>query len=177
MTAVSDLLLGPGRQPAAALEAALSRTGQHLGRLGAGVAPITDAALCRPLAGLLEEPVGNLAARGWRQHRLVAEACERTRANPGSTEVVELFEHEITSTQRPRLEVFVDDVRVEVIQLELRVALTVDRVGLTIAGGRIAGWSAGTAVGSAELSASGVSLARREHTVVDLSPPPGEPPA
>lgn len=170
MTAVSELLFQADERPEAALESSLARAGEPLGDTGPGSVTVTDSALSTAIAGLLEEPVGNLAVRGWQSHRLVVEACERTRANPGSIEVVELLEHEIASRQHPRLELFVNDVRVRVIQLDLDVALRVDGVGLTIADGRISGWSTGTVVGRAELTASGVSLARREHTLVDLGP-------
>lgn len=177
MTAVSELLFEPDQRPEAALESSLARTGENLGDVGLATVTVTDSALSGAMAELLEEPVGNLAVRGWQYHQLVLEACERTKANPGSIEVVELFEHEVNSRQHPRLELLVDGVRVKVIQMELDVALKVDGVGLTITEGQITGWTPGTTVGSAELTASGVSLAKREHTLVDLGRASGQRPA
>jgi hypothetical protein len=57
--------------------------------------------------GLLDLDLGELVVAGWRKQGQLAAAAERTAANPGSSEVVELATHRISSAHHPSVELLV----------------------------------------------------------------------
>jgi hypothetical protein len=65
--------------------------------------------LAETIDGLLEVDLGSVAIGGWRRYDRLRWAAMRTYA--GGTEQVTLFEHEITQTYRPCLDVTVDGIR------------------------------------------------------------------
>ena len=173
MNSLAELLFGSAAAPGAAISDRLATAGRRLLDLVPGVPGLSEAQMARAITGVLDQPVANVALRGWQHHRLVEEAVERTAEVPGSVEVVELLSHQITSSHHPTLEVTVDGVTVKVIELAVDIVLDVDNVGLTIAGGRVTGWTPGRVEGRATMTASGITIAESEHTLVDLTPNPG----
>jgi len=107
------------------------------GRSAAG-AELTDLA-----KGLLELDLGGLALAGWAKHRDLVAAATRTSEHPGSTELVELATHRITSVHRPSVDLLVDGVRVAVVRLELEVELLVRALVATVRLGHLIGLRSG----------------------------------
>lgn len=105
------------------------------GRLRAGGAARTLLDGTRPLTPSADQAVGHelasvvdsflaldifdVAAGGWRKHAALTAAARRTRETPGSEEVLSLAHHEITSTHRPYVDVFVDGVKAGTLDVEL----------------------------------------------------------
>jgi hypothetical protein len=108
------------------------------GRSAAG-AELTDLA-----KGLLELDLGGLALAGWAKHRDLVAAATRTVEHPGSTELVELATHRITSVHRPSVDLLVDGVRVAVVRLELEVELLVRGLVATVRLGHLIGLRSGS---------------------------------
>jgi hypothetical protein len=108
------------------------------GRSAAG-AELTDLA-----KGLLELDLGGLALAGWAKHRDLVAAATRTSEHPGSTELVELATHRITSVHRPSVDLLVDGVRVAVVRLELEVELLVRGLVATVRLGHLIGLRSGS---------------------------------
>ena len=108
------------------------------GRSAAG-AELTDMA-----KGLLELDLGGLALAGWAKHRDLVAAATRTSEHPGSTELVELATHRITSVHRPSVDLLVDGVRVAVVRLELEVELLVRALVATVRLGHLIGLRSGS---------------------------------
>jgi hypothetical protein len=108
------------------------------GRAAAG-AELTDLA-----KGLLELDLGSLALAGWAKHRDLLAAATRTVEHPGSTELVELITHRITSVHRPSVDLLVDGVRVAVVRLELEVELLVRALVATVRLGHLIGLRSGS---------------------------------
>jgi hypothetical protein len=52
---------------------------------------------------VLNVSVLDILLRAWEKCRVVAEALEATRNSPGTTEMVELLEHEVATTEHPEL--------------------------------------------------------------------------
>jgi ribosomal protein L12E/L44/L45/RPP1/RPP2 len=75
--------------------------------------------------GLLDLDLDDLVVAGWRKQGQLAAAAERTAANPGSSEVVELASHRTSSVHRPFVELLVNDVHVATINFELDVEFVV----------------------------------------------------
>jgi hypothetical protein len=112
--------------------------------------------------GLFDLDLGDLLVAGWRKHAAFTTAFERTRANPGSSEVVELASHRVTSAYRPFVEVLVDDVRVATIQFELAVEFLVEALVATVRDGHLVSLRSGACELTATLSAEGAQLVTRK---------------
>jgi hypothetical protein len=133
--------------------------------------------------GLFDLDLGDLLVAGWRKHAAVTTAVERTRATPGSSEVVELASHRITSVYRPFVEVLVNDVRVATIRFELAIEFLVEALVATVRDGHLVSLRSGACTLTAKLAAEGAQLLTRQ-AHLDLSllirlpvriQPPGDP--
>ncbi|WP_280331384.1 hypothetical protein [Nocardia wallacei] len=92
--------------------------------------------IARAVDGLLGVDIGGVAVAGWRRYEQLRDAALRTRA--GGTEQVELFEHEIVRTCRPRLDITVDGNTVGEFVLELGATLVLRPLTATVRDGRLA---------------------------------------
>ena len=123
----TELLFGPGASAAAALTAQLlSADGEgNLDRALQDLSPPTRQAAVREVAGaaagLLDVDLAGLLVAGWRTHRDLTGAARRTLATPGSTELVDLIRHRVTTAQQPSVTVLVNGQQVATIQLRLTV--------------------------------------------------------
>ena len=142
-TAALTLLFGPG-DAAEALGRAVVLPPDADGSLGralehlpaetrtAAVREVTAAA-----AGLLDVGLADVLITGWREHRDLTAAARRTLAAPGSTELVDLAEHQVTATQEPYVSVLVDGHQVATVQLGLTVVCDVTAMLAGISAGRL----------------------------------------
>jgi hypothetical protein len=89
------------------------------------------------VAGLLDVSLIGLLVSAWRTHHDLTTAARRTLAVPGSTELVPLAEHEVTSTMHPYVTVFVDGYQVATIQLDLSLVFEVKALLAGIHDGRL----------------------------------------
>lgn len=167
MTTIAQTLVG-GNEPISRLASVVGGVLERLGplRLAGLVVPTAD--VVAAIATLLDVPVGNLAIKGWQQHRDVSAARASTAANPGTHEVVRLLEHRIESHQSPVIEVTVNGVSQEVLALDLDVEVEAASVDLVIRHGKVDEVRSGPAIARGELSASEVVLASHEFQAVDL---------
>ena len=100
---VSAFLFGDDQDTEQALAQTLHEHGV-LGSTGNALELVSDAgreAAADQVAvaahGLLDLDLGDLVIAGWRKQGQLAAAAERTAANPGSSEVVELATHRVSS--------------------------------------------------------------------------------
>lgn len=130
----------------------LSRAGlQAVGRETSGI-----------VSGLLDVNLADVMLGGWRKHAALTAAARRTRAAPGSRELVELATHRITSTHRPCIELLVDGHLVATLRLELTIELTIKALVAGVAHGDLVALHAGQCVTSGALSIEGHEVARRQ---------------
>ncbi|MFE9320257.1 hypothetical protein ACIHDR_05240 [Nocardia sp. NPDC052278] len=124
---------------------------------------------------LLEVDLGEVAVAGWRRYQRLHSAAMRTRA--GGVEQVEMFEHEVTRSYRPRLEVTVDGSQVGEFELELCVAVLVRPLVATVRDGMLAALGPGDCTVTVSIGVPEVGpIIEREHpiplaTMVDLRGP------
>jgi hypothetical protein len=108
--------------------------------------------------------LGDLVAAGWRKQGELAAAAERTAANPGTSELVELATHRVSSVHRPYVELLVNDVRVTTVNFELDLEFEIKALVATVRNGHLVSLHSGDCDLSATLSAEAVRLAsRRRH--------------
>ncbi|WP_174189918.1 hypothetical protein [Nocardia barduliensis] len=104
-----------------------------------GAAAILRSAALREVAeaihGLLEVDLGSVAVGGWRRYDRLRRAAIRTRS--GGVEHVTLFEHEITQTYRPSLDVTVDGNPVGEFAVEICVGMLLEPLTTTVRNGTL----------------------------------------
>ena len=80
------------------------------------------------VTGLLDVSLIGVLVSAWRTHEDLTSAARRTLAVPGTTELVPLAEHQITSVMHPYVTVFVDGYQVTTIHLDLSLLFDVQAV-------------------------------------------------
>lgn len=119
--------------------------------------------------GLLDLDLGELVVAGWRKQGQLAAAAERTAANPGSSEVVELATHRIGSAHHPSVELLVNDVHVATVTFDLEVEFVIKALVVTVRDGHVVSLHTGACDVAATLAAEGIQLAsRRAHLELPL---------
>ena len=119
--------------------------------------------------GLLDLDLGELVVAGWRKQGQLAAAAERTAANPGSSEVVELATHRISSGHHPSVELLVNDVHVATVTFDLEVEFVIKALVVTVRDGHVVSLHTGACDVTATLAAEGIQLAsRRGHFELPL---------
>jgi hypothetical protein len=112
--------------------------------------------------GLLDLDLGDLVVAGWRKQGQLAAAAERTAANPGSSEVVELATHRVSSAHHPSVELLVNDAHMATVTFDLEVEFVVKALVVTVRDGHVASLHTGACDVAATLAAEGVQLASRQ---------------
>jgi hypothetical protein len=168
-TTTLDLLFGPGQDaPGALADQILSAGGGSLSRALENLPKATCEAAVREAtaqaAQLLDVDLISLLVAGWRTHHALTAAARHTLAAPGSTELVDLATHQITTSQQPSVTVLVDGRRVATLQLGLSVVFDVSALGAGISAGRLAALHSGRCDITATLTVQGTTvITRRTH--------------
>jgi hypothetical protein len=164
----SVFLFGESGDSGQALAQTLQETGV-MGTLGTTLERLSQAgrlAVHQQVAAdatpLLEHDLGDLVIAGWRKWSKLAEAAQHTGANPGSSEIVELATHRITSVHRPSIKVLINNVQVTTLNFELEVDFVIKALSATVRAGRIVSLHSGACNVTARLTAEGVQLAQRK---------------
>jgi hypothetical protein len=164
---VRSFLVGDNADRLAAVAQTVSETG--LGRVAArAIRDTTDSArsavgaeIIRTVDALLDLDLGGLLATGWTKHKTLTSAAEQTRAAPGTSAVVSLLEHSVSSTHRPRVDLLVREKRIGSVHLELSVRFTVRGLAATVRGGKLVSLTGGSCDINASLSVEEHELAHR----------------
>lgn len=165
---VSTFLFGEDQDTEQALAQALHEHGV-LGSMGTALELASEAgreAAADQVAvvahGLLDLDLGDLVIAGWRKQGQLAAAAERTAANPGTSEVVELATHRISSAHHPFVELLVNDAHVATVTFDLEVEFVVKALVVTVRDGHVVSLHTGACDVAATLAAEGIQLASRK---------------
>ena len=110
-------------------------------------------------------PLGDMLTEWWSQLQQVVEAQLATRTDGGSRNV-SLFEHELTLTQEPTIELLVDEVPVPLLTLTLEINFSVTGCDLLVVAGEITGAQPGPIGVAGSLRSGAVILV--EHAIHDI---------
>ena len=126
-------------------------------------------------AGFMDVDLIGALVAGWQKHHDLTAAAQRTVAEPGSIELVDMAVHQITMTQHPSVIVLVDGLQVATIRLGLSLALRVHAMTAEVSAGRLAALHSGRCDITATLAVQGINvLTRQAHLmlpgVIPLSP-------
>jgi hypothetical protein len=116
--------------------------------------------LANVTAEFLDVDLGGLAVAGWRKHRELLDAAERTRGRP-VTALVPLGGHDICVDQHPRVEVEWGSVTVTVVRFELRMVIKALRVLGHVRDGHLVALAGGPCEVTGSFATAGVVLAQR----------------
>ena len=134
------------------------------------LAPDTSASVIGQLAALvtdmLDLDLGGVAQRGWRKHRAIMSAMERTSDAPNSREIVELWNQRLTSVHRPALDIFVDGVQVHTMRFDIEIVIDVKVMSALVRAGSLVGLRAGDCVVRGTLNGYGFEMSRERR--IDL---------
>jgi hypothetical protein len=110
---------------------------------------------------MLDMGLDTLVVEGWRKFADLRAAAQRTRAASGSSEVLDLASHSITSSHQPKVELRLDDVPIATVGFELSLTFVVKAAVATVRDGRLVSLHSGICDVDAALLAGGKSLAAR----------------
>jgi len=162
---LGGMLFGEGHA-ATALNEALNRdppfgaAAPALHALGKGLRGAALRGMADQVARVLDRDVIDLMGAGWRRYEALTSAARRTLATPGAEEIVELADHRITSSHRPRIDVILDEVKLAEIHVEIDVTIDLHAVMAVVFAGRLTALHSGRASVEVALGIEGEPIAR-----------------
>jgi hypothetical protein len=135
--------------------------GLALGRLGSAGLDAVDDQVAEALESLLEASVGSAVGAAWTRHTDLRSAARRTLASPGAVEVIDLADHEVTSVQRPHLELLVDGVPRGRLEVQIVLRLLIEGALAVVREGRLVELRSGRATGTVQLWVLEAKIAER----------------
>jgi hypothetical protein len=165
---VLDLLFTPDEDSSDAIVPGLLPPGvdEDLDRALRNVPATLRQAAVRETTGaardLLNADLIGFLVSGWQKHREVIAAARRTVAAPGSIELVDLATHQITATQRPAVNLLVDNRQTATVELGLSVVFTVSALVAGIRGGRLVAVHSGRCNVTANLAVQDTQVISRQ---------------
>jgi hypothetical protein len=134
-------------------------------RLSAGAAGLVDREIGVVLSGLLELDLGDVLLAGWRGHRALVAAGQRTVASPAGREVVDLASHRVRWGSRPSVDLVLDGVRLATLEFALDVEFVLVGVAAVVWRGHLIAARGGDCTITGSLSFADVTLAQNSRRV------------
>lgn len=162
------LLFGPDQETPAAVAERLRSADIGTDLRGAldSLPPLTRAAavdqVTMAAAGLLDINLADLVAAGWQKHADLTAAARRTLAAPGSTDLVDLASHRISTAQEPYVTVLVDGHRVATIRFGLSLAFEISALLAEIKAGKLVALHSGRCVVTGTLAIQDINVVTRQ---------------
>jgi hypothetical protein len=138
-------------EASAAIEAKLSN-------LAGGLREDANIEVLRAAAGVLDIDLVDVLLAGWRKYTVLTDAARRTLEALETEELIPLYDHRITSTHRPRIDLTLDEVPIKSIELEIDLTIELHAVRAIVTLGRLIGFRSGKADLQAELRCEGVQI-------------------
>jgi hypothetical protein len=160
---VRDLLFdGVPGQPADALAQLMRERGTIGAVVPPGLAEVARRELADATTGLMSVNLADVAAAGWQKYDALKQAARRTRDDPDSKELVALATHQIASSHRPSVDVYLDGRAVATVEVELEVALTIAGMIAVVRQGRLTEIQSGSCTASGSLAVQGINMVQRQ---------------
>jgi hypothetical protein len=110
----------------------------------------------------LDINLAQVIASAWKKYRLLQQYRDPRKHPADETILVPLAEHTIESVHRPHVDVLVNETRVARVEFEIRLALALEGVVLTVLGGRIRAIGAGRCRAQGSLKCMGLTVVERQ---------------
>lgn len=144
------------------------------GVIGPQALPAVTSALqqvARLVSEALEVRLGEIMVSAWNKRAEIRKYGDTTKYPPGQRRLVQLYEHPITWTYAPTVQLLVAGTKAIELPLEVKLALKVDQAVLVIEGGRVRAIEPGE--GKLEVTAKLGSFELCPRKTVDLGTLPG----
>lgn len=125
-------------------------------------------AVSRALQEALQVNIADVLVAGWNTYQSLLEYADPEKHPPKEIASVTLWEHTITSSHEPRVDVLVNGAKVATITFGVDLELQFESATLTIQGGKIMEVKAGTCVGKGVLKCEGEVLIERASAEIRL---------
>jgi len=112
--------------------------------------------------GLLDINLADVVATGWQKHADLTAAARRTLAAPGSTDLVDLASHRISTAQEPYVTVLVDGHRVATIRFGLSLAFEISALLAEIKAGKLVALHSGRCMVTGTLAIQDINVVTRQ---------------
>lgn len=159
---------GGGVAEGAQQETGADTLGVHLERLPPALRAAAAEQIVTLVERVLDRRLVDLLGSGWRKWEQLAEAARRTLHDPGEVEIIELVDHEISSIQRPHVDIAFDGRKVAEVGAEAAVEIMLHAITAVVEEGRLSALRSGRADVDARLSIEGTLVAEASRQV-DLS--------
>lgn len=136
-------------------------------RCPVGLNAVVEHELASKTDELLSANLADVVIAGWKRYDALRQAAQRTHAAPSTEEIVALAAHTVQSGHRPAIEVFIDGASVATINVELKIAVTIDGALAVVRQGWLTGLRTGTFTAGASLAVQQKVFAER-HWPFDL---------
>ena len=162
------LLFGPDQETPAAVAERLRSADIGTDIRGAldSLPPLTREAAVNQVttaaAGLLDINLADVVAAGWQKHADLTAAARRTLATPGSTDLVDLASHRISTTQEPYVTILVDGHRVATVRFGLSLAVEISALLAEVKAGRLVALHSGRCVVTGTLAIQDINVITRQ---------------
>jgi hypothetical protein len=113
-------------------------------------------------AVLLDINLADVVAAGWQKHADLTAAARRTLASPGSTDLVDLASHRISTAQQPYVTILVDGHRVATVRFGVSLAFEISALLVEIKAGRLVALHSGRCVVTGTLAIQDVNVITRQ---------------
>lgn len=141
----------------------LHSVGRGLETLDSRTRTMLDRELATVVGRLLDLDLADMLVAGWRTHKALGEAGQRSLATaPYGEELVELARHTVTSTHTPRVDLLLNGVRVTTVEVVITITFAVDALVAVVRSGRLVGIRSGHCLAKLVVVLEGVPVAARE---------------
>ena len=131
-------------------------------RIPAGLTAVVEQEVAVKAESLLSVNLADVATAGWRQYGALLDAAHRTHDDPRSEEIVALVTHQIESSHRPNIELFINDRSTATFNIEVQITFTVAAALAVVRQAWLTEVRAGTCTVSGSLSLQQNVLATRQ---------------
>ena len=131
-------------------------------RCPVGLNAVVEHELATKTDELLSANLADVVITGWKRYDALRQAALRTHAAPTTEEIVALAAHTVESSHRPAIEVFIDGASMATINVELKIAVTIDGALAVVRQGWLTGLRTGTFTVGASLAVQQTVLAERQ---------------
>jgi hypothetical protein len=138
-------------------QGAIGSTGVSAALRGAVVREVA-----REVSDLLGMDLGDIAIAGWNRYERLRDAARRTQDAPTRTEFVEMVKHQIISSHRPSIEVFIDGTPGPTIHTGVDVIFEMVAVVAVVSQGQLTAIESGKCTVTATLTVEGAVIAKKQ---------------
>ena len=144
-------------------QSVLGATGDAVASLGTGTRALLDREVAAVIGRLLDIGLDDVLVKGWRTHRALRDAGQRSLATyPSGEELVELAQHTVSSTHSPRVDLLVNGKRIGTVEATILMSLDVDALVAVVTGGKLTALRSGSCLAKLVVTVQDREVVRRE---------------